>query len=67
MNVEINHKEINVPRDCTTLGALLESQGIDGKGKAVAIGSRVVPRQEWDKTALEAGMKITIIRAVCGG
>ena len=33
----------------------------------VAIANKVVPRSEWPTTRLQAGTKITVIRAVCGG
>ena len=67
MTVEINHKEVDVPEDCLTLGDLLQAQGIDGKGRAIAVDNRVVPRVQWDTFPLADHMKITIIRAVCGG
>lgn len=67
MTVEINHKEVAVPDGCTTLSGLLQSQGIGEKGHAVAVENRVVPRTQWETFALAEGMKITVIRAVCGG
>lgn len=67
MTVEINHKEVIVPDGCTTLSELLQSQGISGKGHAVAAENRVVPRAQWETFSLSEGMKITVIRAVCGG
>lgn len=67
MKVEINHKEIEAPDDCRTLSALLKAEGFDGAGRAVAVNNRVVPKSQWDSFMLEDGMKITVIRAVCGG
>ena len=67
MKVEINHKEIAVAEGCETLQALLDSCGIDGRGRAVAVAGRVVPRVQWETFPVEDGMKITIIKAVCGG
>ena len=61
MKVEINHKEVLLPEGCDTLTALLQSQGISEKGHAIAVNNRVVPR------AIADGMKITVIKAVCGG
>lgn len=66
MIVEINHREITLPEKCT-LSEALAKEGLDGPGKAVAVNNRVVPRTDWGSFALEDGMKITIIRAVCGG
>ena len=39
----------------------------DYDGIAAAIDNKVVPRSEWPTTHLQAGAKITVIRAVCGG
>ena len=63
MTVEINHRAIAVKEGCTTLAQLLENEGFTGVGQAVA----VVPRTQWSETPLTEGMKITVIRAVCGG
>ena len=37
------------------------------EGVAGAVNNRVVPRAKWAATQLEEQMKITVIRAVCGG
>ena len=53
--------------DSITIGDLLSNCGIDGKGRAVAVGNRVVPKREWQEFIVEDGMKVTVIKAVCGG
>lgn len=67
MKVEINHKEVLLPEGCDTLTALLQSQGISEKGHAIAVNNRVVPRAQWAEYTIADGMKITVIKAVCGG
>lgn len=67
MKVEINHKEVLLPEGCDTLTALLQSQGIREKGHAIAVNNRVVPRAQWGEYIIADGMKITVIKAVCGG
>lgn len=67
MKVEINNKEILLPDGCRTLSCLLQNQGISERGHAVAVNNRVVPRAQWAGFALADGMKVTVIRAVCGG
>lgn len=67
MTVEINKKEIEVPRECGTLAELLQNQGISGYGHAVAVNNRIVTRSRWASFSIADGMKITVIRAVCGG
>ena len=61
MEVFINHSPVETDA-ATTLAELLMQEGI-----AVAIDNKVVPRSEWPTTRLQAGTKITVIRAVCGG
>lgn len=66
MEVFINHKPIGVDTPMH-LAELLAREGIPAEGVAVAVNNRVVPRGEWAATPVEEGMKITVIRAVCGG
>ena len=61
MEVFINHSPVETDA-ATTLAELLMQEGI-----AAAIDNKVVPRSEWPTTHLQAGAKITVIRAVCGG
>ena len=60
MEVFINHSPVETDA-ATTLAELLMQEGIAADGIAVAIAS------EWPTTRLQAGTKITVIRAVCGG
>lgn len=66
MEVTINHKPIGVDTPMS-LAELLAREGIPAEGVAVAVNNRVVQRGEWAATPVEEGMKITVIRAVCGG
>lgn len=66
MEVFINHSPVETDA-ATTLAELLMQEGIAVDGIAVAIANKVVPRSEWPTTRLQAGTKITVIRAVCGG
>ena len=66
MVVFINRKPVGVEVP-TSLAELLAREGIPAEGVAVAVNNRVVPRGEWAATPVAEGMKITVIRAVCGG
>ncbi len=66
MKITINKQEVETG-DVTTLQQLLERLELATPGKAVAIGTRIVPRRMWSDTALAEGMNITVISAVCGG
>lgn len=67
MEVEINRHKVTVAEGCGNLAQLLEKEGFTGVGQAVAVDNVVVPRAVWSETPVEEGMKITVIRAVCGG
>lgn len=67
MKVEINKRHVDVPEDVTTLEQLLKSENLAGPGVAAAVAGAVVPRARWGEFGIEEGMKITVIRAVCGG
>lgn len=67
MTIEINGKPTAVPDGCETLSQLLELNGLTGPGQAAAVDNKVVPRAAWNATPLRDGMKVTVIRAVCGG
>lgn len=66
MEVFINRKPVGVDAPMS-LAELLSREGIPTEGVAVAVNNRVVPRGEWAATPVAEGMKITVIRAVCGG
>ena len=57
----------DVEEGCRTLAQLLGNEGLLAPGLAVAVENRVVPRQAWADTQLAEGMRITVIKAVCGG
>ncbi len=67
MDVDINGRRMHVDGDHKTLAELLEGEGFTGIGQAVAVNNCVVPRAEWTNFKITDGMKLTIIRAVCGG
>lgn len=67
MEVVINGRTLQVKGDRIFLEDLLKQEGFTGVGQAVAVNNRVVPRLEWGSYAVSDGMKLTIIRAVCGG
>ena len=63
----MNGRSLRVDGERISLDALLKQEGFTGTGQAVAVNNRVVPRQEWGSYELSDGMRLTIIRAVCGG
>ena len=66
MKIEINNKTYEIPEGYT-LTNLLEILELHPLGTAFAVGSKVIIRADWDGFVLMEGMKVTMIKAVCGG
>jgi len=52
-----------------TVAALVAELGVPagGRGVAVAVDGEVVPRAEWEATAIADGAAVEIVTAVAGG
>jgi len=66
MKIEVNNKIYEIPEGYT-LTNLLEILELQPLGIAFAVGSKVIKRDGWDDFVLMEGMKVTMIKAVCGG
>lgn len=66
MKIFINHTPHEVAEG-STLADVLAAQGLDRPGIAVAIGSKVIRKDDRAATTLSEGTEITVIKAVCGG
>ncbi len=66
MDIFVNNNMTQI-EDETTVSELLEKLSISSEGVAVALGSSIIKRDEWCRTKIESGQKVTIIRATQGG
>ncbi len=66
MEIEINNKTYKISEEYT-LANLLEILETQPLGTAFAVNNKVVKKADWDNFALAEGMKVTMIKAVCGG
>ena len=68
MRILLNGEDREID-DGLTISGLLVEIGIDPsqKGSAVAVNGEIALRQEWAASALQAGDRVDIIRAVQGG
>lgn len=66
MKVFINNRQVEAAEG-ETLSMLLERERLTAAGIAVAVDNKVVRRAEWERYPVYEGMKLTVIRAVCGG
>ncbi len=65
MEIKINDKATTV--NATTLQELAVELSLPEKGVAMALGSKMVRREDWAATSLTEGSEVIIIKAVCGG
>ena len=66
MQIFINDKVFECPAGAT-LPEVLEANNIKTENIAIAVDFSVIPRSDWNKTVLQDGNKIIIIKAVQGG
>lgn len=66
MKVTVNKKEMEVAEGLT-LDALMQQIQPEGSSFAVAVGMKVIKKDNWAATRLSENDDITVIRATCGG
>lgn len=66
MNIVINGQPADIA-DGWSVGELVRARTDEQRRVAVARNSEVVPRSEWDSTALSEGDKVEILAPVAGG
>lgn len=66
MMVTVNGEERSLPTDAT-VASLVEGLSAPSRGVAVAIDGEVVPRAEWQATALRDGARVEVVAAIQGG
>ena len=67
MKIELNGEPVELAAGASVAVAV-DSLGADtARGVAVAVDGEVVPRGEWDATALSEGQQVEVLHAVQGG
>jgi len=64
--IQLNGKPVEVAEG-TTLIALLEAKGVNPKRVAVELNRRILPRDEFGSTRLQAGDEVEVVTFVGGG
>jgi sulfur carrier protein len=68
MRVAINGEPHDLGAGATVASLVASMPGApEGRGVAVALDGEVVPRSEWERTALYEGMQLEVVVAVQGG
>lgn len=65
MTIQINNKATETK--ARTIAELATELGLPQKGVAIAVANTMVPREEWETTALTEGDSVVIIKAAFGG
>lgn len=66
MRIELNGRPTDLPEGAS-VAAAVAAAGAPERGVAVAVDGEVVPRGEWDGTALREGQAVEVLQAVQGG
>jgi thiazole synthase len=68
VRIELNGESRELPAGATLADAVRESGADEGaRGVAVALDGEVVPRGEWEATALAEGHQVEVLAAIQGG
>lgn len=67
MEVTVNQQNYTVLDDCNVQALLSDVLGQSGRGIAVAINEKIVPRSQWETRNLTSGDILLIIKATQGG
>ena len=65
--ITINGEPRELGEGATVEAAVRAAGAPDGRGVAVALDGEVVPRGEWETTAVREGQQVEVLRAVQGG
>ena len=65
MTIQINNKPTETK--ASNIAELATELGLPQKGVAIAVGNTMVPRDEWETTALTEAASVVIIKAAFGG
>ncbi|RQO74092.1 thiamine biosynthesis protein ThiS [Pedobacter sp. KBW06] len=67
MEITVNQKNYQLNDTCSVEQMLTEVLKIPVQGIAVAINQNIIPKTDWPKRELQAGDRITVIKATQGG
>jgi thiazole synthase len=68
MRIELNGERVELP-DGAMVATAIDASGAaaDQRGIAVAVDGEVIPKSEWETTALSEGQEIEVLAAIQGG
>jgi len=66
IELEVNGKAVNVAKNMS-LAEVIALMGLSSNGSAVAVGSRIINRNELDSYIVSEAEKISVFQAIAGG
>jgi sulfur carrier protein len=66
VRIDLNGSAVELQAGATVADAVAAT-GATGRGVAVAVDGEVVPRSEWEATAIREGQAVEVLQAVQGG
>lgn len=66
MKIQINQKPVEMA-DGATVADAAAVVGLNGKGAAIAVNKKIVPKDSWAENTLHEGDDVIVIKAFCGG
>lgn len=67
MRIELNGEPVELAAGASVAQAVDSLDADPARGVAVAVDGEVVPRSEWEATALSEGQQVEVLHAVQGG
>jgi sulfur carrier protein len=68
VTIQLNGELVALPGTATVAEAVARLGAAEGRrGIAVAVDGEVVPRSEWEQTALRDGQRVEVVGAIQGG
>jgi sulfur carrier protein len=67
VRIELNGEPVDLAAGASVAAAVDALRADSARGVAVAVDGEVVPRSEWDATALREGQQVEVLHAVQGG
>lgn len=66
MQIALNDESIECA-DRITVAALLAARGLHAPGIALALNQQILPREQWDRHALQDGDSLLLFQVIAGG
>ncbi len=67
IHILVNSKEYEIEESSSLLDLLTTLQRADDTSMAIAINNKIISKNLWQETVLQANDKIVIVKAACGG